>query len=485
MKKFNKDTTLQIFEKLEERGREMPHDLQIEKQVLGWILLSRSCCDIAFEIFGLVEGEDIPFYDSRNRFVFEVCRRLFAAKKYPELVLAAGEIKRVSQDIFTEGITSQYLTELTDRLITNVDFKTHCLELRELHSKRKAIIAFEKLTAECFIDEQRTEEIFDTAELELMRIREGIRKQEPVDAFDISERMERDIENGKEEIGIKTPFSGMNEIVNHGAGFLGGDYIIIGARPSVGKTSLAVNLTKCALDENTPGIFFSLEMKNQKVVEKLIEIYSGVPYWRIREGFRRDSHRADEWEKFQIAKDRLKKTRVFFDDSSALTPLEIRARISRWKQKFGVGFAVIDYLQLIRPSEKQFSRDGEIRHISMALKATAKDLDIPIIVCCQLNRESIKRVNQKPSIADLRDGGSLEQDADIIILPYDPIQTDTGNNNSERSLGLIVAKNRLGACKTIGIKFQSDISTMTEDLNFNEKNLESITNGQLSKPGIQ
>lgn len=430
----------------------MPKDESSERVVLASILGSKNNFDSAIEMF----AEENPFFSTLHQTLFEVYLKLLKRDEYPDGV---NVVKFINTNGLSEIIPVQFIATLLSQR-EFLDFRQHCRNVRSLHERRKAIILFERLIVDAYLEELPNEEIFDAADVELLRLRTEKKDSEPVKISDLLHHLEKD----EAEQGLLTGYTRLDEILNNGAGALGGDYIIIGARPSVGKTTLSLNICAFFLKNNKPVLYFSSEMKNQKMIRKLFEVFSGIPSWKIQKRYNqfRGQLTPEELRTAQQVQERFKNDLCFLDETNGLTPQDLRARISRWKQRYNIAAVFIDYIQLISPSGVHANRDSEVRSISAAIKSMAKEFDIPIFALSQLNRDSTKSDDKRPSVSHLRDGGSLEQDADVIILPYDPVQVSYGNQEEERAIKLIIAKNRLGACTEIPMIFKPKISHFQE-----------------------
>lgn len=456
-----------IFEKIERNGRELPKNLDMEESVLGCIMLAPELADKCFEVLG-----DNVFYYEQHRVCFDVCKSIYILKVNPDLLAVNDEARKRG---LTDMLPMSWLAKIVSGGFNPAFLSGYLTKLTELHTKRKLALSFEKLVLECMIDEQPLKEILDAADVEILRTRSGNTKNEPKKISDISGILT----NPDSVVGYRTGFEGLDRMMNNGMGFSGGQYVIIAARPSVGKTTLAINIASNMARNSTPCLFFSHEMQNASIVKKVFEYFSGVEAWKVNPKYERVHISEDEHKSIRDAHGIISNLPLHIDDSSNLTPMDIRSRVSRWKMLYDIKVVFIDYVQIMRPSEKQQNREREIGSISQDIKAIAKEFDVVMVVLSQLNRISTSTEGKKPSVAHLRDSGSLEQDADTIILPYDPLQTDTGNPNEIRDVELIVGKNREGICGSTKVKFEGKISRFYEDINFNEDRFEtaqSITN---------
>lgn len=460
-KKSTSEQLTELYSKIETNGRVLPKDELMERFVLGCLMLNEFCANTVFEILGLPEGDEIPFYEHRHRLIFEIAAKIFLKKDFPNMLsiwsyIASHELK--------EEIPAEYLTELLNFPVATSYLSQECKRLLDLHNRRKYILKSELLLLRGYENDQTLSEILDEAESQILEIRTDRKTKEPIkiEFIKFDDPVQFDV-------GYKTGLDGLDELLHHGMGAQAGDYIIIAARPSVGKSSLAVNFAGFESMQTNATLFISLEMTDVQIAGKFFEYVSGCPVWKLNPKYEdKEAHplAAMTFDELGGKAEYIKNKeflQCFVDDSTSHNPLSIRTQVSRWKKKHNIKAVFIDYLQLISPiTNYNNSREREVAEISKSLKAMAKDFQLPFFVLGQLNRTSLARADKRPSLGDLRESGSLEQDADMVIFLHDEIMSMSGNPEKERDVELIVAKNRLGACGSVFTKFFTEISTFKE-----------------------
>lgn len=460
MKKQNliQDFT-ELYAKLEAGGKSLPKDNDAEREVLGSLMFSEFEADKIFEVIGMAEGEEIPFYTQQHKLIFDTARRVIQKKEYPNPIAMWAEVRAKDlQDI----IPLTYLTELAGSVVSTARCVQTSRYLVDLHSRRKLILQSELTALDGYAEKTPLGELLDRAETGIMEIRGQKKANEPVHLSKI------EVGENILEGGYKSGLDGFDKKLHHGAGAQGGDFILLAARPSCGKTTFALNIAAFEAIQGNASLFFSLEMTKEQIAGKFFEYKTGIPAWRLNPKYRGATFSADEYaavEKFRADKNVIN---VFIDDSVGLTPLDIRSRVARWKRKHKIQAVFVDYLQLIRPAGNFQNREREVSSISQSLKEMAKEFQLPFFVLTQLNRASGAREDKRLSLTDLRDSGSLEQDADTVVFLYDPLMADMGNSNDVRNVKLMFAKNRMGGLGEVNTQFDTTISTFKEVLNFPE-----------------
>jgi replicative DNA helicase len=309
-------------------------------------------------------------------------------------------------------------------------------------------------------EDRESEELLDNAERRIFEITQKSMTQAFVsikpclkEAF---ERMERISNKGGRLRGVTTGFL---ELDNYLSGFQNSDLIILAARPSMGKSSLALDIAKnIALKEGLPIGFFSLEMSNDQLVDRMISSESNVDAWKIRQGTLSSSGENNDFIKIQHALGTLSDAPIFINDTSSMTVLQMRAMARRLKSQHGLGLVVIDYLQLIEPSNKNVGAVQQITEISRQLKGLARELNVPVLALSQLSRAVEQRTPSIPKLSDLRDSGSIEQDADVVLFIY---REEVYRKETPRKgvADIIIAKHRNGPIGKVELYFDSSKSS--------------------------
>lgn len=412
----------------------MPNSLEAEQAVLGCILDEGSMDDVV----GVIESND--FYTSRHRFIFSTLLSMYKADKPIDIITLSEELKKI--DILSQvgGIT--YLMELKGGVVI-LDNLSHYAEIvRDKAIKRKLILSAKEVLKEAYEDSKDVKNIIASAESSMFSISSDNAKE----FVSIGNCLEGAIENieinysrGGGILGVPTGYKNLDKHTN---GFQKGDFILLAARPSMGKTAFALNLAKNAA-ENGKIAIFSLEMSSEQLTQRMLAAESLLELSKVRSGALDDS----EWVKLTKASAQIANKNIVIDDSASLDISEIKAKCKRLKFKQGLDVVLIDYLQLIKVNEKSYSREQEVSKVSAALKSMAKDLGITVIALSQLSRAPEQRIDHRPQLGDLRDSGSLEQDADIIMFLY---RDEYYNPESEEKniAEVIIGKNRNGQVGT-------------------------------------
>jgi replicative DNA helicase len=428
-----------------------PQSLEAEQSVLGAVLLENNALLKCLDVIN--EGD---FYRESHRRIFTTMLDLFDKGEAIDLVTVGEYLQRAS-GLEVVGGTS-YLASLASQVPTAANVIYHAKIVREKALLRSLLRSSTDIASRVYEDAEEAEELLDFAEKSIFEISDKRIKSAFVSIKDVvkdSFKMIEDLYGRKETItGTPTGFSDLDEKT---AGLQKSDLIIIGGRPSMGKTALALNMAQhLAVEHHEPVAIFSLEMSTPQLVMRLLCAEAKVDSARIRKGFV-EKH---EWHKLTNAAGRLHEAPIFIDDSANIGVLEMRAKARRLKMEHGLSLVVVDYIQLMRGRTNLERREQEISDITRSLKALAKELDVPVVGLSQLNRGVEMRTDKRPTLADLRESGAIEQDADVIIFLYrDSVYS---KNREDRSAELIVAKQRNGPTGTIKVTFL-DKSTRFED----------------------
>jgi replicative DNA helicase len=347
------------------------------------------------------------------------------------------------------------LAQLSEQVGFAVNVPFYAKIVREKAVLRRLLDASQEIAGACLAPVDNVEEFVGQAEIKISGVMEDRGGKEFSLAQLVPEetkRIEILHEHRDQLLGVATGFRDLDQIT---AGFQKGDLIILAARPGMGKTSLALNIAHYAatVAENfVPVAFFSLEMSKEQLVRKLIASEGRIDADRLRTG----RMNSEEWSKLYSVGGLLEDTPIYIRDDSSPTVLQIKAQARRMKKKYGIGLVVVDYLQLMRdPREKV--REQQIARISGDLKAMAKELDVPVLALSQLNRELEKRPNRRPKLADLRESGSLEQDADVVIFIYRD-QTYRKDSPDKGIAEIEVAKQRKGRTGLVKLAYQGQFT---------------------------
>ena len=416
----------------------IPHNLDTEVSVLSCMLIDQNLIKIA-----KTKIDTIEFYDSRNQELYKFIVKLDDLNQPIDYITLYNEIQNSNAVNKVGG--QDYISYVFDYVSTTVNFEFYIDILLDLSLKRKTIEAANKIAEKGFSNDLKAEDYIDEAEKIIFDLSKLRKSSEFASIKDVCEEVivttEKNKTNKSKVTGLSTGFECIDNITS---GFQKEELIILAARPAMGKSAFAMNLALNIAKKNKNGYatvaVFSLEMGNDQLVSRMISSESAVNGFSIRTG----NLNADEWRRFEATSYQLGDLNIFFDDSSAVTINEIRAKCRKLSQDHGLDFVVIDYLQLINGDGKSSSRQEEVSKISRSLKQMAKELKIPVLALSQLSRDAEKTDDKKPVMAHLRESGSIEQDADIICFLF---REDYYNKNSNRykEADLIVAKNRSGA----------------------------------------
>lgn len=430
-----------------------PHSAEAEQGVLGCILLSpQECMGACIERFK--RGGEV-FYDLRHQQIFNLLAEMYDEKEAIDLITVQQRLKDRGQLDAVGGIA--YLSALVDAVPSAANLQYYADIVREKYLLRKMIQTCTGVVARVYDHEGEVEALLDEVERDVLRISEERVEATSRTIKDLVHKAINTIEEYHQRQGMLTGIStGFTDLDKMTSGMHGGEMIVIAARPSMGKTSLAMNIAEhVAIDARLPVGVFSLEMTSESLVLRMLCSRSRVNLRNIRDGFLAER----DFPKLTGAAGKLANAPLFIDDSSGLSILQLRAKARRMFQQYGIKLFVIDYLQLLNSTSRRAeNRQQEIADISNGVKALAKELSVPVIVLSQLNRELEKDRNRKPRLSDLRESGAIEQDADLVGLLYKPSsgEDDEGGGGPEQDavpVNLYIAKQRNGPIGDVNLTF--------------------------------
>lgn len=431
------------------RIRMQPHSLEAERSVIGGLLLSAEGWDAIAE---LVTASD--FYRPEHRSIFRQIALLVDRGEPIDVVTVADRLLATGELDAAGG--HQYLAELAEQTPTAANIRAYATAVHERAVLRKLILAAQDIADTGFHPDGRSaEELLDEAERRIMQIGEdgpktgGPRTMEPL-LTGALERIEELFNSGGDITGLTTGFIDLDSMTS---GLQPSDLVIVAGRPSMGKTSFAMNLVEnAALASDQPILVFSMEMPAESLVIRMLSSLGRIDQGRVRNG----KLEQDDWPKLSSAMNKLKDTRIMIDDTPALTPTELRSRARRVAREHGqLGMIMVDYLQLMRVAGSSEGRTAEISEISRSLKAIAKEFRCPMVALSQLNRALEARPNKRPVNSDLRESGAIEQDADVIMFIYrDEVYHE---DSLDRGVAeIIIGKQRNGPIGTCKLAFQGE-----------------------------
>ena len=428
-------------------GKVPPQNLDAEMSLLGAVLIDEEVLADASEH---VKPKD--FYDKRHAVIFDAMMRLYEKNKPVDLLTLTDELKRKKE---LDGVGgSAYLTELTNYVPTAAHAESYAEIVAQKAVRRRLIKASGDISELGYNEETSTQELLQQAEAELFSVSDQSLKQDLTslesiltDSFDRLEELHR---NKGALRGIRT---GYRDLDNMTAGLQRSDLIILAARPAMGKTTLVTNLAyNVATIAKQPVLFFSLEMSKEQLVDRMLSDASGVDSWNIRTGNLSD----DDFSKLSEAMGEMSEAPIFIDDTPGLSVLEMRTKARRAAHDQPLGLIIIDYLQLMQGSGRSDgNRVQEVSEISRGLKLIARELDVPVIALSQLSRSVESRSPQIPQLADLRESGSIEQDADIVMFIYREAYYNP-DTERENITDLIIAKHRNGPVGKVELYFHPE-----------------------------
>lgn len=430
------------------KGKVPPQSLDAEMSLLGAVLIDEEVLADASEHVG---AED--FYDKRHTTIFGAMMRLYERHKPVDLLTLTDELQK--KDQLAEVGGSAYLTELTNYVPTAAHASSYAEIVAQKAVRRRLIKASADISQLGFDENTTTQELLEKAEAELFSVSDQSLKQDLVslesiltDSFDRIEELHR---NKGQLRGIRTGYRDLDTMT---AGLQRSDLIIIAARPAMGKTTLVTNLAyNVATIEKKPVLFFSLEMSKEQLTDRMLADASGVDSWNIRTGNLSD----DDWAKLSEAMGEMAEAPIFIDDTPGLSVLEMRTKARRAMHDQQLGLVIVDYLQLIQANgNHNGNRVQEVSEISRGLKLIARELNVPVIALSQLSRSVESRTPPVPQLADLRESGSIEQDADIVSFIYRPGYYEPDNPEFQNITDLIIAKHRNGPVGKIQLYFHPE-----------------------------
>lgn len=425
-----------------------PQSLDAEKSLLGAVLIDE---EVLAEVTENVKAKD--FYDKNHSIVFAAMLKLFEKHKPVDLLTLTEELKKRGELDMVGGST--FLTELTNYVPTAAHAGAYAEMVSQKAVRRRLIKASGEISELGYDETTTTQELLEKAEAELFSVSDQSLKQDLVsiesilmDSFDRIEELHK---NKGELRGVRT---GYRDLDNMTAGLQRSDLIILAARPAMGKTTLVTNLAyNVATIEKQPVLFFSLEMSKEQLVDRMLSDAANVDSWNIRTGKLTD----EDFMKLSEASGELAEAPIFIDDTPGLTVLEMRTKARRKHHETPLGLIIVDYLQLMQAAGTHGgNRVQEVSEISRGLKLIARELNVPLIALSQLSRSVESRTPPIPQLSDLRESGSIEQDADIVSFIYRPGYYEPDNPEHQHITDLIIAKHRNGPVGKVQLYFHPE-----------------------------
>ena len=428
-------------------GKIPPQNIDAEKSLLGAVLIDE---ETLADISEHVTIKD--FYEKRHALIYDGMMRLYEKHSPVDLLTLTDELKR-KKELDTVG-GSAYLTELTNYVPTSAHAEAYAELVAQKAVRRRLIKASGEISELGYNEETTTQELLEKAEAELFSVSDQSLKQDIVSIESIlTESFDRMEELHRNKGALRGVRTGYHDLDNMTAGLQRSDLIVLAARPAMGKTTLVTNLAyNVATIAKQPVLFFSLEMSKEQLVDRMLADASGVDAWNIRTGNLSD----DDFSKLSEAMGELAEAQIFIDDTPGLSVLEMRTKARRANHEQPLGLVIIDYLQLMQGSGRDNgNRVQEVGEISRGLKLIARELNVPVIALSQLSRSVESRSPQIPQLADLRESGSIEQDADIVMFIYREAYYNP-ETERENITDLIIAKHRNGPTGKVELYFHPE-----------------------------
>ncbi len=421
----------------------LPHNIDAEKSVLGAMLIDEEAIALGIEIL-----DEAWFYEDAHRKIYQAIVGLYDQRKRVDLVTLSDKLK---SDGLLEAVGGvSYLSLIMDFVPTSANVEHYAQIVKERGVLRRLIQNATQIISSCYHPNGGVEEIVDNAERLIFEVADLKERQQSVHIKDLVkdsiETLDKLYQRKEHVTGVATGFERFDYMTS---GLQKSDLIIIAGRPSMGKSALAVSMAENAsLNFRKAVAFFSLEMSKEQLVQRMLCSLARVDAHKVRSGFLSPS----DWPKLTAAAGKLSQTKIFIDDTPAISVLELRAKARRLKANYDIDLIVLDYLQLMRSTMRADSRQQEISEISRSLKSLARELSIPVIALSQLSRAVESRQDHRPQLSDLRESGAIEQDADVVVLLvreeyYQPTEENKGIAD------VIMAKQRNGPVGTFKLAF--------------------------------
>mgnify|MGYP001589450881 CR=1 FL=1 len=420
-----------------------PQNIDAEKSVLGSLLIDEEAIGAAIEIL-----DETWFYEQAHRQIFRAVLELYNQRKNVDLITLSDKLKSDGTLEQIGGVS--YLSFLIDLVPSAANVEHYANIVKEKGVLRRLIRNATNIIAESYESTGNVDEVVDNAERLIFEVADLKQRTQSVHIKDLVrqsiEKLDFLYQRKQHVTGIPTGFEKIDHMTS---GLQNSDLIIIAGRPSMGKSALAISMAEYVGIEQKQGVaIFSLEMSKEQLVQRMLCSQARVDAHKVRSGFLAPA----DWPKLTAAAGRLSESKIFIDDTPAISVLELRAKARRLKANQGIELIILDYLQLMRSTVQSESRQQEISEISRSLKALARELSVPVIALSQLSRAVESRQDHKPQLSDLRESGAIEQDADLVVL----LMREEYYNPTEENKGVadvMIAKQRNGPVGTVKLAF--------------------------------
>ena len=434
-----------------EMGNTPPQALDVEEAVLGAMLLEASAVDQAME-----ELTPSCFYDQRHRMIFEAISHLVTEHISVDILTATNKLKQEGNLEAVGGAIT--LANLSQKVGSAAHIEYHIKILKQKSIQRELITASYDILHQAYDESVKVDDLVDNAQTKIFDAIQNNLKKEVQGIGDLINVAMSDIQKMQNSIGLSGVPSGFVTLDSITMGWQKSDLIILAARPSIGKTAFALNMARnAAVDHHMPVAVFSLEMSAVQLTKRLMTSESGLPASKIKGGSKLEPY---EWEQLEYKLKNLSAAPLYIDDTPSIPVMEFRTKVKNLVKSKQVRLVIVDYLQLMQgPSELSGLREQQVAAISRTLKQTAKELEVPIIALSQLSRQSVQRSggSGRPQLSDLRESGSIEQDADMVIFIHRPDALGLSENpSSMEETQIIIAKHRNGSVGELPMIFKSE-----------------------------
>ncbi len=424
-----------------------PHDIAAEKSVLGAILIDPSAINLVFEFL-----RSEHFYAPEHKLIYVAMFSLFEKQQPIDLVTLQNALKKDGSLKQIGG--ASYLSDLINTVPTSAYIEHYGHIVKDAYTKRRLIEFSSRMVERAFDDKEETKKLLDLAEKEIFALSQEHLHLDFLELKEILaeslERLEEFVKRGAKLRGVATGFA---ELDNRLAGLQESNLIILAARPGIGKTTLALNIALNVAVKEKMGVgFFSLEMSKEELVDRLLVGQADIDAWRLKTGRLSDG----DFKKITEAMGELSEAPIYIDDTPGISILEMRTKARKLKIEKNLKLLVVDYLQLADAGRRFDSRVTEVSMISQGLKNLARELKIPVLAISQLSRAVEQRGSKKPQLADLRESGGIEQDADVVCFLYQEEESEDILDQNKRLVKLSIAKHRNGPTGELDLMFRAD-----------------------------
>jgi len=421
----------------------IPHSVEAEEAVIGAILINP---DAYYDVAQFLRGED--FYIHRNRFIWEAINRLHEACTPVDFLTLTEELDRAGQLAEIGG--PAYLTGMINQVPTSLHAVSYAHIIEQTAVRRRMLEAANQVAKLAFEESSALETVLDESEKAIFAVSDRLLTHDVKPFSQVLSELYDQVEQRAQHaglFGVPTGFVDLDRILQ---GMQPSDLLVVAGRPGMGKTSLLLSIVKYAAQAHKKHIaVFTLEMSSEQLAQRLVAQQTGIDMQRMRSGKLEE----EEWPLFTHAVEVLGEVRLFLDDTPAITPLQMRSKCRRLHMEYELDLIVVDYLQLMSGGGRFENRVQEVSYISRQLKVLARDLNVPVLAAAQLSRAVEQRADKHPILSDLRESGSIEMDADVVMFLYRPEDGDLSNQ-----VEVIVAKHRNGPTGTVQLAFRQSLT---------------------------